>query len=89
MSVKKNIYWQQDNYEIIKTFVIYSVWGGENHRSWTPPQAFLLGFIGASTRLRSVSEVGFDEVLHVSCPQTRFFKDVPNEITVFAVPWPP
>ena len=88
MSVKKNIYWQQDNYEIIKTPVIYSV-SGENHRSWTPPQASLLGLIGASTRLRSVSEVGFDEVLHVSCPQTRFFKDVLNEITVFAVPWTP
>ena len=53
------------------------------------PQAPLLGLIGASTRLRSVSEVGFDEALHVSCSQTRFFKDLLNEITIFAVPWTP
>jgi len=71
-----------------KTLVIYSV-AGENPRSWTLPWAPLLGLIGTSTRLRSVAEVGFDEVLHASCSKTRFLKDVLNEITIFAVPWTP
>ena len=45
MSVVKSISWQQENYEIIKTPVIYSV-SGENHRSWTPPRHLSWGSSG-------------------------------------------
>ena len=51
------------------------------------PWASRLGLIGTPTRLKSVSERGFDGVLHASSSKIQLLKEVLNKIIVFAVLW--